>query len=82
MVYIGGDNLSDSINGLIGKINPTWLRAMGMFLMVISVICVVMIVMDIMKRRQNVTVSTFFNGLLYISAFVAGWKLWAPKITA
>ena len=51
MVYIGGDNLSDSINGLIGKINPTWLRAMGMFLMVISVICVVMIVMDIMKRR-------------------------------
>ena len=79
MVYIGG-NLESSIGGIVGRIDEKWLRIMGMFLMVISVICVVMIVMDLMKRRQTVNLSTAVNAAMYISAFVAGFYLWKPRM--
>lgn len=79
MVYIGG-NLESSIGGIVGRIDAKWLKAMGMFLMVISVICIVMIVMDIMKRRQTINISTAVNAALYISAFVGGFYLWKPRM--
>lgn len=79
MVYIGG-NLESSIGGIVGRIDEKWLRIMGMFLMVISVICVVMIIMDLMKRRQTVNLSTAVNAAMYISAFVAGFYLWKPRM--
>ena len=79
MVYIGG-NLESSIGGIVGRIDEKWLRIMGMFLMVISVICVVMIVMDLMKRRQTINLSTAVNAAMYISAFVAGFYLWKPRM--
>lgn len=79
MVYIGG-NLESSIGGIVGRIDEKWLRIMGMFLMVISVICVVMIIMDLMKRRQTINLSTAVNAAMYISAFVAGFYLWKPRM--
>lgn len=79
MVYIGG-NLETSIEGVVGRIDEKWLRIMGMFLMVISVICVVMIIIDLMKRRQTVNLSTAVNAAMYISAFVAGFYLWKPRM--
>lgn len=79
MVYIGG-NLETSIEGVVGRIDEKWLRIMGMFLMVISVICVVVIIIDLMKRRQTVNLSTAVNAAMYISAFVAGFYLWKPRI--
>lgn len=79
MVYIGG-NLETSIEGVVGRIDEKWLRIMGMFLMVISVICVVMIIIDLMKRRQTINLSTAVNAAMYISAFVAGFYLWKPRM--
>ena len=79
MVYIGG-NLESSIGSVVGRIDEKWLRIMGMFLMVISVICVVVIVIDLMKRRQTVNLSTAVNAAMYISAFVAGFYLWKPRV--
>ena len=79
MVYIGG-NLESSIGGIVGRIDEKWLRIMGMFLMVISVICVVMIIMDLMKRRQTINLSTAVNAAMYVSAFVAGFYLWKPRM--
>lgn len=79
MVYIGG-NLETSIEGVVGRIDEKWLRIMGMFLMVISVICVVVIIIDLMKRRQTVNLSTAVNAAMYISAFVAGFYLWKPRV--
>lgn len=79
MVYIGG-NLETSIEGVVGRIDEKWLRIMGMFLMVISIICVVMIIIDLMKRRQTVNLSTAVNAAMYISAFVAGFYLWKPRV--
>lgn len=75
MVYIGG-NLESSIGNIVNGIDNKWLRVMGMFLMVVSVICVVVIIMEIMKRRQTINLSTAINAALYISAFVAGFHLW------
>lgn len=79
MVYVGG-NLETSIGNVVGRINPTYLKYMGMFLMIISVICVVAIIMDIFKKRQNVTISTVLNAAMYLSAFVAGFYLWKPRM--
>ena len=79
MVYIGG-NFESSIGDVVGKIDEKWLKAMGMFLMIVSVICVVMIIMDIMKRRQSINLSTAINAALYISAFVGGFYLWKPRM--
>lgn len=78
MVYIGG-NLESSIGDIVGKIDKKWLGIMGMFLMIMSVICVVVIIMDIMKRRQTINLSTAVNAALYISAFVGGFYLWKMR---
>lgn len=78
MVYVGG-NLETSIGNVVDRINPTYLKYMGMFLMIISVICVVAIIMDIFKKRQNFTISTALNAAMYISAFIAGFYLWKPR---
>lgn len=78
MVYIGG-NLESSIDNIVGKIDNKWLGIMGMFLMIMSVICVIVIIMDIMKRRQTINLSTAVNAALYISAFVGGFYLWKMR---
>lgn len=80
MVYVGG-NLETSIGNVVGRINPTYLKYMGMFLMIISVICVIAIIMDIFKKRQNLlSGSTVLNAAMYLSAFVAGFYLWKPRM--
>lgn len=79
MVYVGG-NLETSIGNVVGRINPTYLKYMGMFLMIISVICVIAIIMDIFKKRLNIGFSTVLNAAMYVSAFVAGFYLWKPRM--
>ena len=36
-----GGNITDTISGYVGKIDPKYLKIIGMILVVISVICIV-----------------------------------------
>lgn len=77
MVYIGGNGFTDSIGQFVGNIDAKYLKIMGMFLVIISVICIITIIADMFRGRYVLNLSNITNAAMYISAFVAGFYIWS-----
>ena len=71
-----GGNITDTISEYVGKINPKYLRIIGMILVIISVICIVYELFQLFMGKNRMSVELALNALMYISAFIGGIYMW------
>ena len=71
-----GGNITDTISEYVGKINPKYLRIIGMILVIISVICIVYELIQLFMGKNRMSVELALNALMYISAFIGGIYMW------
>ena len=76
MVQMIGGNITDTITGYVGKIDPKYLKIIGMILVVISVICIVYGLFQLFMGKNRMSVDYALNTLMDISAFIAGIYMW------
>ena len=66
-----GGNITDTISGYVGKIDPKYLKIIGMILVVISVICIVYGLFQLFVGKNRMSIDYALNTLMDISAFIA-----------
>ena len=71
-----GGNITDTISGYVGKIDPKYLKIIGMILVIISTICVVYMLFQFFMGKNHMSVELALNALMYISAFIGGIYMW------
>ena len=71
-----GGNITDTISGDVGKIDPKYLKIIGMILVVISVICIVYGLFQLFMGKNRMSVDYALNTLMDLSAFIAGIYMW------
>lgn len=71
-----GGNITDTISGYVGKIDPKYLKIIGMVLVIISTICVVYMLFQFFMGKNHMSVELALNALMYISAFIGGIYMW------
>lgn len=71
-----GGNITDTISGYVGKIDPKYLKIIGMILVVISVICIVYGLFQLFMGKNHMSVDYALNTLMDLSAFIAGIYMW------
>ena len=71
-----GGNITDTISGYVGKIDPKYLKIIGMILVVISVICIVYGLFQLFVGKNRMSIDYALNTLMDISAFIAGIYMW------
>ena len=71
-----GGNITATISGYAGKIDPKDLKIIGMILVVISVICIVYGLFQLFMGKNRMSVDYALNTLMDISAFIAGIYMW------
>ena len=71
-----GGNITDTISGYVGKIDPKYLRIIGMILVIISVICIVYGLFQLFMGKNRMSVELALNALMYIRAFIGGLTMW------
>lgn len=76
MVNIVGGNITDTISGYVGQINPKWLKIFGMILVIVSIICVVSLLMAFFSGKRSLTLDVALDGLMYVISFIAGIYMW------
>lgn len=76
MVQMIGGNITDTITGYVGKIDPKYLKIIGMILVVISVICIIYGIFQMFMGKYHMGLDLALNALMYISAFISGIYMW------
>ena len=71
-----GGNITDTISGYVGKIDPKYLKIIGMILVVISVICIVYGLFQLFMGKNSLNFDYALNTLMDLSAFIAGIYMW------
>lgn len=71
-----GGNITDTISGYVGKIDPKYLKIIGMILVIISTICVVYMLFQFFMGKNHMSIELALNVLMYISAFIGGIYMW------
>lgn len=71
-----GGNITDTISGYVGKIDPKYLKIIGMVLVIISVICIIYGLFQLFMGKNHMSVDLALNALMYISAFIGGIYMW------
>ena len=71
-----GGNITDTISGYVGKIDPKYLKIIGIILVVISVICIVYGLFQLFVGKNRMSVDYALNTLMDIIAFIAGIYVW------
>ena len=65
-----GGNITDTITGYVGKIDPKYLKILGMVLVVISVICVVYGLFQLFMGKNSLNFDYALNTLMVAALFL------------